>query len=463
MAAVEECENLMFEINDFIDFYIIQVSVDGYVDRLYLIFDRVWGVLWLFQDLCGSLAAVDLCLGSSVEVGAELSKCCEFAILSEVQTQGTCDLFHRFDLCGTAYTGYGEADIDSRTDTGVEECGFEVDLTVGDGNNVSRDVCTYVACQSFDDRKSGDRAAAEFFGKTGSTFQQSGVQVEYVAWVSFTSWWTTQQQGHSAVCDSVLGEVIINDEDVFALMHEVFRDGDTGVWCQVLHRGAFGCACVDDDGVVHSASLLQSFVYTNNVGVFLADGYVNTNNVLTLLVQNGIDTDSGFTGTTVTDDKFTLTTADRNHGVDTFETSLQRYIDWLSVSNARCFNFNVAEFGGLDFAFAIDRLAQCIDNTADNSVPYRDLHQTACSLDCVAFLNGFGAPQKNGTYVAFFQVKSHAIYAVRQFKQFAGHAVFEPIDMSDTVADFKNRTNFIDIEVYFVVFNLFFNDRCNFI
>ena len=81
----------------------------------------------------------------------------------------------------------------------------------------------------------------------------------------------------------------------------------------------------------------------------------------------------------------------------------------------------------------------------------------------VAFLNGFGATQKNGTYVAFFQVKSHAIYAVRQFKQFAGHAVFEPIDMSDTVADFKNRTNFIDIEVYFVVFNLFFNDRCNFI
>ena len=35
--------------------------------------------------------------------------------------------------------------------------------------------------------------------------------------------------------------------------------------------------------------------------------------------------------------------------------------------------------------------------------------------------------------------------------------------MSDTVADFKNRTHFIDIEVYFVVFNLFLNDRCNFI
>ena len=59
---MEECENLMFEINDFIDFYIIQVSVDGYVDRLYLIFDRVWGVLWLFQvlwprSICALVAA----------------------------------------------------------------------------------------------------------------------------------------------------------------------------------------------------------------------------------------------------------------------------------------------------------------------------------------------------------------------------------------------------------------------
>ena len=189
------------------------------------------------------------------------------------------------------------------------------------------------------------------------------MQVEYVAWVSFTSWRTTEQQGHSAVCDSVLGEVIINDEDVFALMHEVFRDGDTGVWCQVLHRGAFGCACVDDDGVVHSGCVRHSAVFLEILDqrchgrALLTDGNVNADAVLALLVQNGIDTDSGFTGTTVTDDKFTLTTADRNHGVDTFETSLQRYIDWLSVSNARCFNFNVAEFGGLDFAFAIDRLS----------------------------------------------------------------------------------------------------------
>ena len=35
--------------------------------------------------------------------------------------------------------------------------------------------------------------------------------------------------------------------------------------------------------------------------------------------------------------------------------------------------------------------------------------------------------------------------------------------MGDTVADFKNRSYFIDIEVYFVIFNLFFNDRCDFI
>ena len=243
------------------------------------------------------------------------------------------NLLHGFDLGGAAYTGYGKAYVDCRTDTGVEECGFQIDLAVGNGNNVGRNVGAYVACQGFNDRECCNGAAAQVFGKAGCTFQQSGMQIEYIARVCFTSRWTAEQQGHGTVCYGVLGEVIINNEDVFALVHEVFGDGDTGVRCQVLHRGAFGCACMDDDGVIHGACGLQFFVYTNNVGVLLADGYVNTNDVLTLLVQNGINADGCLTGAAVADDKFTLASSDRNHGVDSFKTCLQGDINRLSVGN----------------------------------------------------------------------------------------------------------------------------------
>ena len=167
-------------------------------------------------------------------------------------------------------------------------------------------------------------------------------------------------------------------------------------------------------------------------------------------------------GTYVESDR-RLSAADRDHGVDTFQTGLQRDVYRLSVGNARSFDFNVAISVSLDFASAVNRLSQRIDHAADDRIAYGNLHQTARSLYYVAFLDGFRIPQKNGTYIAFFQVHGHAVNAVRQFQQFTGHAVFKAIYMGDTVADFKNRTYFIDIEVYFVIFNLFFNDRCDFI
>ena len=289
------------------------------------------------------------------------------------------------------------------------------------------------------------------------------MQIEYVTGVSFASRRTAQQKRHGAVSDGMFGEVVIDNEDVFALVHEVFRNGYTGVRCKVLHRGPFGSTGVYDDGVIHSAGSFQTFVYTDDIGVLLPDGNINTNDILSLLVQNGINSDGGLACTAVADDQLTLSAADRDHRVDTFQTGLQRDVYRLSVGNARSFDFNVAISVSLDFASAVNRLSQRIDHAADDRIAYGNLHQTARSLYYVAFLDGFRISQKNGTYIAFFQVHGHAVNAVRQFQQFTGHAVFKAIYMGDTVADFKNRTYFIDIEVYFVIFNLFFNDRCDFI
>ena len=289
------------------------------------------------------------------------------------------------------------------------------------------------------------------------------MQIEYVARICFTSRRTAEQKGHRTISYGVLGEVIIYNEDVFALVHEIFTDSYTGVRCKILHRGSFGCAGMYDNGIIHRTCRFQAFIYADNVRIFLSDGYINTNNILSFLVQNGIDSNGSFTGTAVTDDKFTLSASDRNHRVDTFQTGLQRYADRLSVGNTCRFHFNVAVFVCLDVAVTVNRLSQRIDYAADNRIAYRNLHEAACSFYRVAFLNGFGIPQKNRTYVAFFQVHSHAVNAIGQFEQFTGHTIFQAVDMGDTVADFKNRTYFIDIEVYFVVFNLFFNDRCNFI
>ncbi len=246
-------------------------------------------------------------------------------------------------------------------------------------------------------------------------------------------------------------------------MHEVLSDGDTGIRCQILHRGAFGGAGVHNDGMVHGAGLFQALIHADDICVFLTDGNVNADDILSLLVQNGIDGDGGFARAAVTDDEFALAAADRYHGVDTFQTGLERNVDGLPVGNARCFDFNVAISVGLDFALSVKRLTQRIDDAADDGFPDGDLHQTAGSLHRVAFLDGLVLTQKDDADIAFFEVQCHAVDAVRQFEQFAGHAVFQAVHVRDAVADFQDCPHFIDIEVYFVVFNLFFDDRCDFI
>ena len=77
---------------------------------------------------------------------------------------------HCLNLSGTADTRHGYTHVDGRTDTAVEEGCLEEDLTVGDGDDVSRNVCGNVAGLSLDDREGRERTAGlhdgfEDFGK----------------------------------------------------------------------------------------------------------------------------------------------------------------------------------------------------------------------------------------------------------------------------------------------------------
>ena len=61
------------------------------------------------------------------------------------------NLPHRFSLSITTYAGDRNTDVDSRSHPGVEEIRFQVDLTVGDRDNVGRNVRRNVTRLRFDD------------------------------------------------------------------------------------------------------------------------------------------------------------------------------------------------------------------------------------------------------------------------------------------------------------------------
>jgi hypothetical protein len=105
--------------------HIVKVTTDGRIKNHYLFFHRHRDVLTLLQDLGETLSALELSLGRPVKLGStELGKGCQFPVLSQVQLQPTGYLPHGPYLGITAHPGYGYADVQCRSGTGIEQVCF---------------------------------------------------------------------------------------------------------------------------------------------------------------------------------------------------------------------------------------------------------------------------------------------------------------------------------------------------
>src|SRR5207245_9021854 len=76
---------------------------------------------------------------------------------------------------------------------------------------------------------------------------------------------------------------------------------------------------------IYVAGVFERLDHLRYRGALLADGDVNTNNIAALLVDDGIDGDGSFARLAVANDQLALSAADRNHGVDGFDSGLQRF------------------------------------------------------------------------------------------------------------------------------------------
>ena len=143
------------------------------------------------------------------------------------------------------------------------------------------------------------------------------MKIEDITWVSLTTGRSSEQKGHLTVGDSLLGEIVIDDEGVLRVVTEVLTDGAAGVGSQELERGGVGGSGSDDNGVFHAVSLLKQAADVGNGGSLLSNGNVDAVEglgVVTsledgLLVDDGVDGDGGLASLSVTNDKLTLSSA----------------------------------------------------------------------------------------------------------------------------------------------------------
>src|ERR1019366_4575745 len=200
-----------------------------------LLFDGQRLILILFEDLDEVLAAIELLLGSLVEVAAELGKRGEFAILRQVETHAAGEGLHGLGLGVTADAGDGDAGVDGGPLVAVEQVGLEKDLAVGNGNDVGGDVGRNVARLGFDKGQGGERTGAVVVVELGGALQQAAVQVEDVAGEGFAARRAAQQQGDLAIGGGVLGEIVVYAEGVAFGIAEVLPDGASGEGREILH------------------------------------------------------------------------------------------------------------------------------------------------------------------------------------------------------------------------------------
>ena len=109
----------------------------------------------------------------------------------------------------------------------------------------------------------------------GGAFQQAAVQIEHIAGIRFAAGRALQHQRNLAIRHGVLGQIIINDQRIHAVIHEPFAHGRAGKRRQVLVGGGVGGRGRNDDGVGHRARFFEHRDDARDVGLLLADGDVN--------------------------------------------------------------------------------------------------------------------------------------------------------------------------------------------
>src|SRR6478735_8274743 len=296
------------------------------------------------------------------------------------------------------------------------------------------------------------------------------MQIEYVAGIGFAARRAAQQQRHLAVGDGLLGQIVIDDDGVHAVVAEILAHGAAGERRDVLHRRRIGRGGGDDDRIFQRALLFQHLDELGNSRTLLADRDVDAIQldvlvrlrVERLLVQDSVECDRGLAGLAVADDQFALAAADRDQRIDRLEAGRHRLVDRFARNDAGRLDVDALAFGGLDRTLAVDRIAERVDDAAEQALADGGVDDGAGALDGLAFLDLAVGAEDHDADVVGLQVQRHAAGAVLELDHLAGLDVVQSVDAGNAVADGQHLSDFGNFSLLAEILDLVFQDRGNF-
>ena len=434
----------LLEFHDLLAVHLVHVAVVDGEDRERLLGDRHRRVLLLLHELGDALAALELLAGRFVEVRGELREGRELAVLREREADAAAQLLDDAGLRRAADSGHRDTRVHRGPDAGVEEVGLEEDLAVGDRDDVRRHEGRHVARLGLDDRQARERsrlaldlAAADLldvFGRDARrALEQARVQVEHVARIRLAARRAAKQQRDLAVGPGLLGEVVIDDDGVLAVVHEVLAHRAARVGRDVLHGGRRRGGSRHDDRVRHRAVLFELAHHVRDRALLLADRDVDALNARALLVDDRVDRERGLAGLAVADDQLALAAADRHHRVDRLVAGLHRLADALAPDDARRNALDRGALARLDRALAVERIAERVHHAAEHLGTDRHFEDAAGGLHRRALADVAVLAEHHGADRVLLQVQREAEGVVRELEHFAVGGVGESVHAADAV------------------------------
>ena len=297
------------------------------------------------------------------------------------------------------------------------------------------------------------------------------MQVEHIARICLTSRRTTEQQGNFTVGDGLFGKVVVDDEGRTSRVAEVLADGGTCEGGVELHSSGVGGGSGHHDGVRHSAMLGEVLHDAGHCRTFLSDSYINTIYRITfvvefLLVDNRVDSDGGLTGLAVANDQLTLASTDRNHGIHSLDTGLERFLHRLTEDDtgSLAFEGHLIEVA-LDVALAVDGVAEGVDDTSAEAFTHADGGDTSGALAQVTFVERLRITKQYHTDIVLFQVEHDAhdvAFFFLEHDQLARLGVLKAIYTCDTVADDQHGADLCQFSFRIIILQLLTQNRSYF-
>ena len=320
MLGVDSLEVHLLEFSNVGGVDLIEITLDTGVKDANLLFSWHWHILLLLKELSELLTSVEELLGGGIKIGTELGEGGNLSVLSELELHGTGNLLHGLNLGSRSDSGHGKTDINGWSDTFVEELSLQEDLSISDRDNVCWDISGHITSLGLNNWKSGQRTTTVVLVHFSGSLEKTGMEIEDISWISLSAWWSSKKKGHLSVSDSLLGEIIIDDESVLSTISEVLTNSASGIRSQELEWGGIGSGGSDDDGVFHGTEISEGLDDVGNGGSLLSNSNVDTEKLLNiisssmsvLLVDDGINSNSGLSGLSVSNDQFTLSSANWN-------------------------------------------------------------------------------------------------------------------------------------------------------